>query len=234
MTRFHFRLALAAFLAAAPLLFAQQEAGRPAGGEPVLRRLTNLIGSRVLNRTGDVEGRLRDVLFTRGGGVTHLVVRLREVGEGIEIRNRDYLVPLDRMAAGAARDDLVILDLATRDILDLRMLENGRPPEDLFPPAAVAPILGRELLRYSFVGADGRGLGGVEDVMLDLPQRRVAYLLLAAGGFLGIGEALFAVPLSRIVSVDASDRQLILDIRRDQMQELESFGRDQEPAEPRG
>ncbi len=40
----------------------------------------------------------------------------------------------------------------------------------------------------------GRVLGSISDLMLDLERGRVAYAVLAVGGFIGIGERLFAVP----------------------------------------
>jgi sporulation protein YlmC with PRC-barrel domain len=40
----------------------------------------------------------------------------------------------------------------------------------------------------------GESLGNIEDVMLDATRGRVAYAVLSFGGFLGVGDKLFAVP----------------------------------------
>jgi len=40
----------------------------------------------------------------------------------------------------------------------------------------------------------GEKLGKVEEIMLDVPTGRIAYAVLASGGFLGIGDKLFAIP----------------------------------------
>jgi hypothetical protein len=40
----------------------------------------------------------------------------------------------------------------------------------------------------------GDDLGKIEEIMIDLASGRVAYAVLSFGGFLGIGDKLFAVP----------------------------------------
>src|SRR4051812_41628357 len=40
----------------------------------------------------------------------------------------------------------------------------------------------------------GEDLGKVEEIMIDVPSGRVAYAVVSFGGFLGIGDKLFAVP----------------------------------------
>lgn len=40
----------------------------------------------------------------------------------------------------------------------------------------------------------GDDLGKIEDVMLDVDNGRISYAVLSFGGFLGMGEKLFAIP----------------------------------------
>jgi sporulation protein YlmC with PRC-barrel domain len=42
--------------------------------------------------------------------------------------------------------------------------------------------------------ADGETAGKVKDIMLDVHSGRVAYVVMSSGGFLGIGDRLFAIP----------------------------------------
>ena len=51
--------------------------------------------------------------------------------------------------------------------------------------------------------ARGENLGKIEELMLDLETGRVAYAVLSFGGFLGMGEKLFAVPFEAL-KLDAS------------------------------
>lgn len=58
----------------------------------------------------------------------------------------------------------------------------------------------RRVLSASSLSGDGvrnsagEDLGKIEDIMLDVPTGRVAYAVLSFGGFLGMGNKLFAIP----------------------------------------
>ena len=44
----------------------------------------------------------------------------------------------------------------------------------------------------------GEDLGKVDEIMIDIPAGKVAYAVLSFGGFLGMGNKLFAVPWSAL------------------------------------
>src|SRR5687767_7463824 len=46
----------------------------------------------------------------------------------------------------------------------------------------------------SVINRQGESIGEIEEIMLDVASGRIAYAVLAVGGFLGIGEKYFAVP----------------------------------------
>jgi uncharacterized protein YrrD len=48
------------------------------------------------------------------------------------------------------------------------------------------------------VNLQGETLGKITDIMLDVPRGRIAYAVMASGGFLGLGEKLFALPWSAL------------------------------------
>ena len=54
-------------------------------------------------------------------------------------------------------------------------------------------------------------LGTIEHLMIDVENGRVAYAVLSFGGFLGMGDKLFAIPWSAL-KVDTGEEQLILDV----------------------
>ena len=223
---------LVLFALSAPL-FAQQAAGPEEPGG--IRRLTDLIDSRVHSRTGGIAGRVRDVVFSPQGTIASLVVRVAEIGEGLRVDDRDFVIPVQRVTAGFGERDLVILDLEPRDLLALPYLQNGRLPQPAAGAAGAGTagpsILGRDLLGWSFIGSQGQGLGGVRDVVLNLAERRVAYLAMESGGFLGLGQRLHAIPLDRIISIDSRERQLIVAISREQMRDLPTFEASRWPGE---
>jgi len=43
------------------------------------------------------------------------------------------------------------------------------------------------------VNQAGEDLGKIDDIMIDTPTGRVAYAVLSFGGFLGLGDKLFAI-----------------------------------------
>jgi sporulation protein YlmC with PRC-barrel domain len=53
--------------------------------------------------------------------------------------------------------------------------------------------------------AQGQRVGGVEDLYIDRKEREVRFLEVGAGGFLGIGEKRYLVPVEEVVEV-AEDR----------------------------
>ena len=56
-------------------------------------------------------------------------------------------------------------------------------------------------------------LGTIEHLMIDVKKGRLAYAVLSFGGFLGMGDKLFAIPWGAL-AVDTSEEQFILDIDR--------------------
>jgi sporulation protein YlmC with PRC-barrel domain len=61
------------------------------------------------------------------------------------------------------------------------------------------------------VNAQGEKLGDIKSIMIDVPSGRVAYAVLSSGGFLGIGDKLFAIPW-RALTLDADNKCFILNI----------------------
>ncbi len=48
---------------------------------------------------------------------------------------------------------------------------------------------------------DGNEIGSVEDLYVDMEERKVRFLDLGAGGFLGIGEKRFMIPVEAVTGV---------------------------------
>lgn len=62
--------------------------------------------------------------------------------------------------------------------------------------ARQSPIVktNKEVIGRKLINPQGENLGKVEEVMIDSIPGRVAYAVLSFGGFLGVGDKLFAVP----------------------------------------
>ena len=75
----------------------------------------------------------------------------------------------------------------------------------------------------------GETIGEIEEIMLDVKSGRVAYAVLAVGGFLGIGEKYFAVPW-RALTLDADRKCFVLDVDKDRLSDAPGFDKDHWPS----
>lgn len=71
-------------------------------------------------------------------------------------------------------------------------------------------------------------LGTVEEIMIDLDHGQVAYVVMAAGGFLGLGEKYFAVPWS-LLEVDTERHHVVVDLDKDAIENAPGFDKDNWP-----
>lgn len=72
-------------------------------------------------------------------------------------------------------------------------------------------------------------LGEITDIMIDVQSGQVAYAVLSCGGFMGIGDKLFAIPWSAL-TLDASQKQFILDIDKERLKAAPGFDKDHWPS----
>ena len=76
--------------------------------------------------------------------------------------------------------------------------------------------------------AIGDDLGKIEDLMIDLNSGRVAYAVLSFGGFLKMGNKLFAIPWEAL-KVDAVNKQFILNVDKKLLENATGFDKDNWP-----
>ena len=74
----------------------------------------------------------------------------------------------------------------------------------------------------------GESLGKVDEIMIDIPSGRIAYVVLSFGGVLGLGNKLFAIPWSA-VTVDEDKKCLILDVDKQTLENAPGFEKDAWP-----
>lgn len=76
--------------------------------------------------------------------------------------------------------------------------------------------------------AQGESLGHVKDIMLDTANNRVAYYVLSFGGWLEMGDKLFAIP-PEAMKLNTTDKCFILNIEKDRLKNAGGFDKDQWP-----
>jgi sporulation protein YlmC with PRC-barrel domain len=74
----------------------------------------------------------------------------------------------------------------------------------------------------------GEDLGKLEDVMLDVNDGRISYGVLSFGGFLGVGNKLFAIPWSAL-DLDTDDKCFYLNADKEQLENAPGFDKDNWP-----
>lgn len=71
-------------------------------------------------------------------------------------------------------------------------------------------------------------LGDVKEIMLDMRNGQVAYAVLSFGGFLGMGDKLFAVPWNAL-TLDTENKRFILNVDKERLKEAPGFDKDNWP-----
>ncbi len=74
----------------------------------------------------------------------------------------------------------------------------------------------------------GEDLGTIKEVVLDASSGTVAYAVLSFGGFLGMGDKLFAVPW-KALSLNADNGGFVLDVDEERLENAPGFDEDDWP-----
>lgn len=78
------------------------------------------------------------------------------------------------------------------------------------------------LLDNDVVNTTDEDLGDIREIMLDMRTGRVSYAVLSFGGFLGLGEKLFAVPWSAL-RLDTANKRFVLDASISRLESAPGF-----------
>jgi len=68
----------------------------------------------------------------------------------------------------------------------------------------------------------GDKLGSIKELMLDIESGKVCYAVLSFGGFLSLGEKLFAVPWSAL-TVDTENKRFVMDTDEERLKKAPGF-----------
>jgi sporulation protein YlmC with PRC-barrel domain len=97
------------------------------------------------------------------------------------------------------------------------------------PDKAYRRVLAASTLTGDAVkNSTGEHIGTVDEIMIDILSGKVAYAVLSFGGFLGMGEKLFALPWSTL-RVDEDQKHFILDIDKTKLENAPGFDKEHWP-----
>lgn len=72
-------------------------------------------------------------------------------------------------------------------------------------------------------------LGTIKELMIDMSSGIINYAVLSYGGFLGMGDRLFAVPW-RALKLDTTNRRFTLSVTKEQLKNAPGFDKDHWPS----
>ena len=70
--------------------------------------------------------------------------------------------------------------------------------------------------------------GDIKEIMLDVRSGTVSYAVLSFGGFLGMGEKLFAVPWNAL-TLDTVNKRFVLNVEKQRLENAPGFDKDSWP-----
>lgn len=98
-------------------------------------------------------------------------------------------------------------------------------------PAPKATARASALVGMDIKNSQAQDLGDVKDVVFDINKGAINYLAVSFGGFLGVGEKLFAVPFKQFDSAkdDGNSYHLLLNVDKATLEKAPSFNKDSWP-----
>ncbi|MBK7768361.1 MAG: PRC-barrel domain-containing protein [Sulfuritalea sp.] len=71
-------------------------------------------------------------------------------------------------------------------------------------------------------------LGDIKEIMLNMRTGKISYAVLSYGGFLSLGEKLFAVPWEAL-KLDTENKRFVLNVDKDRLESAPGFDKDHWP-----
>jgi sporulation protein YlmC with PRC-barrel domain len=84
------------------------------------------------------------------------------------------------------------------------------------------------ICHFSVKNTDGIDIGEIKALVININDGKVAYAVLSFGGFMGLGEKLFAIPLEQF-TFDVANEEFILNVGKDRLENAPGFDKDNWP-----
>lgn len=99
---------------------------------------------------------------------------------------------------------------------------SGRNHEGANPNIPLRFLTATSIIGDRVHSPKGEALGKIEDIMIDLTTSRIEYVVIEMGGFLGIGEKIFAIPFG-LLKVDPKAQAFVLDQEKETLKKAPGF-----------
>lgn len=107
-----------------------------------------------------------------------------------------------------------------RDTFGMYKDDNGGPGPELM---GADTLVGNDVYNHK-----DEELGDLKELMLDMFTGKVTYAVLSFGGFMGMGEKLFAVPWNAL-KLDTVNKRFVLNVEKDRLKDAPGFDKDRWP-----
>jgi sporulation protein YlmC with PRC-barrel domain len=120
--------------------------------------------------------------------------------------------------------------------IDMDTIENDLEKDNMtgtnhtgkFPNKPVKFLTATTIIGDNVYNLEDESLGEIKDIMLDIRNGRIEYVVIEFGGFLGIGEKFFAVPF-RALTIDTTRHAFVLDQSKEVLKKAPGFDKDHWP-----
>lgn len=109
----------------------------------------------------------------------------------------------------------------TRDKLGIYTGDTGGPGPELM---GADTLIGNDVFNRN-----GESLGDIKELMIDMATGQIAYAVMSFGGFLGMGDKLFAVPWQALV-LDTTNKRFTLGVSKEALKDAPGFDKDHWPS----
>ncbi len=201
-------------------------------------RLSQLVGKDVRNAQGEDLGDIKDVIIDVNNSRVHYVVL--SFGGFLGMGNKLFAYPVRAFSLAADKDEL-ILNVAKERLKDAPGFEADRYPnfeaavyrdrvDNYFgKPLAIEPrpnmrlVRSGELIGKDVNGANGRDLGEIQDVVLNMANGNVQYAVLEFDQSWSLNDKLFAFPLRSFKQGARVSEDWMLNISKDTLNNVPGF-----------
>ena len=91
-----------------------------------------------------------------------------------------------------------------------------------------SPVKASSMIGTDVINPKGDNLGDIKEVVIDPHSGKTAYVVVSFGGFLGMGEKLFAIPFSAF-EYDVNKSKYVLDVSKERLTAAPGFDADHWP-----
>ena len=109
-----------------------------------------------------------------------------------------------------------------------KITHDGNPGPDVRLRPGPGMMGANTLIGNDVYNRKGEDVGDIKEIMLDMHSGNIGYAVLSFGGFLGLGEKLFAVPWNAL-TLDTENKRFTLNVEIERLKDAPGFDKDHWP-----